>query len=243
MLLKTCKLINCPCYPFSSEDEAKNVILELISNKTGGYTVAINALKIVTYNRDARTKAIIDNAVLQSPDGFGAVFGMKLLHKKNVIKLDLPGLVLNIANDNKLAVFFLGTNEENNKLAVDNVKTLYPDIRITGRNNGFFKDILEIENKLMAHKPQIVMIAMGSPKQEMISAQLFKIFPEIVFVGCGGRLDILAGKLNRAPDLFIKWNIEWLYRLIKEPKRIKQQLDLVTYLFMLYRFHWLNRND
>ena len=231
------KILNTPCYNVTSEKEVEDFILKKLENKEGGYTAAINALKIVKYNEDSETRNVIDKALLQTPDGFGAQLAFKLLHKQdNIIKLDLPGLVLDLANKYKLKVFFLGTTEENNKAAVENVKKIYPNINIVGRNNGFFKDISEIENKLEQTKPQIVMISLGSPKQEILSAKLNEKFPSIIFVGSGGRMDILAGKLKRAPKFYIDHKIEWLYRLIKEPKRFKQQIKLVSFLYHLYKY-------
>jgi N-acetylglucosaminyldiphosphoundecaprenol N-acetyl-beta-D-mannosaminyltransferase len=77
------------------------------------------------------------------------------------------------------------------------------------------------------------MVALGSPKQEKFAAKINKILPNILFIGCGGALDILAGKITRAPKLFQDNHIEWLYRLILEPKRIKRQKILPVYLFKL----------
>lgn len=234
-------LINCPCYNVASKNEVETFLLNKIEQNQGGYTAAINALKIVKYNTDPETKRIIDNALIQTPDGFGAQLGFKVLHKLKVMKLDLPGLALDIANHHNLRMFFFGTTEENNKAAVDKVKIQYPHINIVGRNNGFFKSLDEIVIKLKELKPQLVMISLGSPKQEIISAELNKQFPEIIFVGSGGRLDILAGKLNRAPKFYLDNNIEWLYRLMKEPKRLKSQLGLLTFAFRLYKFKLLKK--
>lgn len=229
-------ILNCPCYNVTSKQEVEDFILDKIKNKKGGYTAAINALKIVKYNEDNQTKEVIDNALIQTPDGVGAQLGFKVLHNQKVIKLDLPGLALDIANEHKLRVFFFGTTEENNKEAVKNVKIQYPNINIVGRSNGFFSNLNSIKVSLDECRPQIVMISLGSPKQEIISAELNKDFPEIIFVGSGGRLDILAGKLKRAPNIYIKLKIEWLYRLVKEPKRYKQQLGLLVFIFQLYKY-------
>jgi N-acetylglucosaminyldiphosphoundecaprenol N-acetyl-beta-D-mannosaminyltransferase len=234
-------IINCPCYNITSKQEVEDFILEKIKQKTGGYTAAINALKIVKYNKDFNTKNVIDNALIQTPDGFGAQLAFKVLHKQKVIKLDLPGLALDIAEKHKLQMFFFGTTEENNFLAVEKVKKQYSNINIVGRSNGFFNNVKTIEEKLQNSKPQLVMISLGSPKQEKLSAELNKKFPEIIFIGSGGRLDILAGKLNRAPKFYINNNIEWLYRLMKEPKRLKSQLGLLTFVFRLYKFKLTNK--
>lgn len=232
--MKKYLILNCPCYAVTSPEEVQDFILKKIKSQKGGYSAAINALKILKYNEDELTKKTIDNAMLQTPDGFGAQLAFKVLYRKRVIKLDLPGLILNLAHKHQLKVFFLGTTEENNYLAVEKIKSAYSNIEVVGRANGFFSNNNEIINKLEQTKPQIVMISMGSPKQEILSAEITNKLDNIIFIGSGGRLDILAGKLNRAPDILIKLNLEWLYRLIKEPKRIKQQLGLMKFLAKLF---------
>lgn len=239
--MKSYPIINCPCFNVTTKEEVESYILEHIKSRKGGYTAAINALKIVKYNKDTETKKVIDNAIIQTPDGFGAQLAFKVLYSQKVIKLDLPGLALEIANKHSLRMFFLGTTEENNKAAVEKVNILYPDINIVGRNNGFFKTLDEIESKLAEQKPQLVMISLGSPKQEIISSKLNKKFPEIIFVGSGGRLDILADKLKRAPKFYIDNNIEWLFRLAKEPKRLKSQLGLITFVARLYKYKFFKK--
>ena len=234
--MKQKHIINCPCYNIASKQEVEDFLLEKIKTKQGGYTAAINALKIIKYNQDQETKEVIDKALIQTPDGFGAQLAFKVLHNESLIKLDLPGLALDVANKHKLKMFFLGTTEENNIAAVENVKVQYPDINIVGRNNGFFTNTIDLKKKLEESKAQLVMISLGSPKQEILSAKLNQKFPNIIFVGSGGRLDILAGKLNRAPKFYIDNNIEWLYRLAKEPKRLKSQLGLISFVFRLYKF-------
>ncbi len=234
-------IINCPCYTVTSKQEVEEFILNKIKANKGGYTAAINALKIIKYNNDPKTKSVIDHALIQTPDGYGAQLGFKVLHKQHVIKLDLPGLALELGDKYKLRMFFLGTTEENNFSAVENVKVQYPNINIVGRNNGFFKNIDKIAKKLKETRPQLVIVSLGSPKQEILSAALNKKFPNIIFVGSGGRLDILAGKLNRAPKFYIDNNLEWFYRLLKEPKRFKSQLGLITFIVRLYKFKFFGK--
>jgi len=234
-------LMNCPCYDVSSAQDVEAFLLEKIRSGQGGYTAAINALKIEKYNQDRITRKVIDQALIQTPDGVGAQLAFKVLHGKSVIKLDLPGLALDLANKHRLRLFLLGTSEDNNQKAAVNVKKQYPNADLVGRHHGFFKNQSEIEPILASAKPQIVMISLGSPKQEILSAELNKTFPEIIFVGSGGRLDILAGTLKRAPKFYIDLHIEWLYRLVKEPKRFKSQLGLVSFLFNLLKYRLIKQ--
>lgn len=231
--MKKIKIIDTPCFQIENQNIAKSYIKKLISNNIGGYSTAINAEKIMMYSKDIEMKKIIDNSVLPIPDGSGAVIGMKFLYGVSSIRLDLPKTIFELSNEEKYNLFILGSNEEINKKAVEELNIKYPNINIIGRQNGYFYDENNIINLLKDLKPQIVMVALGSPKQEKFAAKMNKILPEILFIGCGGALDILAGKITRAPKFFQDNHLEWLYRLILEPKRIKRQKILPIYLSKL----------
>ena len=228
-------ILNTPCFQVESIASSKSYIKEIISSKKGGYSTAINASKIMMYGKDPLMKEVIDNSVLPIPDGSGAVIGLKLLHNLKCIRLDLPKTILELANKEAYKLFVLGSEEKVNKLATEKIQEKYPNINIVGRRNGFFEyefeyEIIEILKK---EKPQIVMVALGSPKQEKFAARVNKILPNILFIGCGGALDILAGKVKRAPKFFQDNHLEWLYRLALEPKRIKRQKVLPIFLIKL----------
>tara|TARA_R110001606_G_scaffold398286_1_gene576946 strand:+ start:1078 stop:1788 length:711 start_codon:yes stop_codon:yes gene_type:complete len=218
--MKQLFLYGCPCFEVTSKEVAENFLLTKINEKEGGYTAAINALKLVSYNENPITKDVIDGAILQTPDGFGAQLAFKLQHKSKVIKLDLPGLAMELCQKNDLRLYFLGTTEDSNSAAVIEAKKIYSGLNIVGNMSGFFESQNQVENELERTKPHIVMISMGSPRQELLSANLHKKFPEIIFVGSGGRMDILAGKLKRAPVWMQNNGLEWLYRFLQEPKRM-----------------------
>jgi len=213
-------LFGCPCFEVTSKEEVEVFLLDKLAKSKGGYTAAINALKIVSYNENELTKQIIDGSLIQTPDGFGAQLAFRLKHGEKVLKLDLPGLAMELAQKSKLRLFFLGTTEENNKAAVEKAREIYPGIDIVGRLNGFFGEAEKIESALQATNPDMVMISMGSPRQEILSAKLSEKFPKVIFVGSGGRMDILAGKLKRAPKWMQDNGVEWLYRFLQEPKRM-----------------------
>ena len=231
--MKKCKIMKTSCFQIESIDNAKMYIKDLLRNNIGGYSTAINAEKIMMYSKDDEMKSIIDNSVLPVPDGSGAVLGFKFLYGLNCIRLDLPKTIFELSNEEKYNLFILGSSEDINKKAVDELKIKYPNINIVGRHNGYFEDENIIIDLLKDLKPQIVMVALGSPKQEKFAAKINKTLPNILFIGCGGALDILAGKITRAPKFFQDNHIEWLYRLILEPKRIKRQKILPVYLFKL----------
>lgn len=214
---------------FSYKD-AYEMVNSLLDRRLGGYSVAINALKVYKYNKEIGVKQIIENAILQTPDGVAAVYGLRLQYNIKVIKLDLPGLVLDIANSRKSSLFILGATEDSNMKAFYAIAKLYPGINICGRENGYFDDLKRLIKSLTLLQPDIVLIAMGSPKQEIVSADLLKSLPNTLFVGCGGRIDVLAGKVHMAP-VWIKENgLEWLYRSIKEPKRFLRNFVIFSWI-------------
>lgn len=227
------EIIKAPCFQVETVEDAKVYIKDLLSKNQGGYSTAINAEKIMMYSKDNEMQSILDNSILPVPDGSGAVIGMKFLHGISSIRLDLPKTIFELSNEEKYNLFILGSSEDINKKAVDELQIKYPNINIVGRHNGYFDDENTIIALLKDLKPQIVMVALGSPKQEKFAAKINKILPTILFIGCGGALDILAGKITRAPKFFQDNHIEWLYRLALEPKRIKRQKILPVYLFKL----------
>lgn len=240
--MKEYRILGAPCLLVESVDAAKDYIKELIKSRNGGYSVAINAEKIMMYGKRPEMKVIMDESILPTPDGAGAVIGMKILYRKKSIKLDLPKTIFQTADENKYSMFILGASEESNSMATDKLKKLYPGIKILGRRNGYFDNDKEIEEILKELNPQIVMIALGSPKQEIFAKKMNDTLSGTLFIGCGGALDILAGKTKRAPEFFINNNLEWFYRLVKDPKRIIRQMVLPVFVLKLIKSSIITRN-
>ena len=222
-------ILDCPCLLVDNERELKQYIAENIFKLNGGYSVAINAEKIVMYTDNSTMHEIIDNALYRIPDGAGATLGMRFLHGKRSFKVNFPQIILEVAEACNLRILLVGATEDSNAAAAARISSLYPNVVIAGRMNGYFKEVAEIEALIQKAAPQVVLLALGSPKQEQIAAKLTTKYPQILLVGCGGALDVLAGKVKRAPAFFVNSNLEWLYRLIKQPKRYKRQFALLVY--------------
>lgn len=221
------KLLGCPCFVLN---------LEMLGNfvQKAGYSVAINAEKILKYRNDKQFKLVIDNSVLPYPDGFGAVLGLRLLYGIKAEKINMPIEILKLANQKKHKVFIFGSEEWVNKKACDKITIDFPQLEIVGRNNGYDWKYESLKENLKTLSPDLVLIAFGSPKQEKLASQLIADGVESFFVGCGGALDCLAGKVERAPKFMVDNGLEWLYRLYKEPWRWKRQLVLVKFLILLF---------
>lgn len=225
------KMMGCPCFAVS-EDTLEQHLMHFIDNNICGYSVAINAEKIQKYKKDIELKKIIDSSIYPYPDGAGAVLGIKWLHNLASEKINMPIRVLEIANKNRLKVFIIGAKENVHDKGLAIIKVRYPNIVIVGNMHGY-NDEADIISAVTHANPQIIMLAMGSPRQEVFANKLINETKSGFAVGCGGALDILAGELKRAPVFYINNNLEWLYRLVQEPWRWKRQLFLPIFIIKL----------
>lgn len=232
--MQTHKLLGCPCTAVSTHEQAQLQLTKLVQAGEGGYSVAINAEKISRYRIDIELRRVIDNASFAYPDGAGAVLGLSWLHGQKSRKINFPVVALEAANINKWRVFLLGAQEEVNAFAAKKISVDYPDIQIVGRANGYHSDD-EFIKMVLDSNPQLIMLALGSPKQEFWAGSLRKKGINAFCVGCGGAFDIMARRLKRAPDFMIDNNLEWLYRIIQEPSRWRRQLVLPVFMGKLMR--------
>ena len=225
------RVLNCPC-TIADTDHYQDFIQKGLNDGKSIITVAINARKIVMYNHDSEFRKIFEqNVVLPVPDGIGATIPMRLFNKKASPKIDFPGFMLDFSSRKVLRCYFLGTTESRNEKAVNHIANLYPGIKITGRHAGFNINEEKLLSELAETRTQVVYVAMGSPRQEIFSARLAEKTFGIIFVGVGGRFDILANEKKRAPRLLIRLGLEWTYRFFSEPARIKhQRKEMIAYL-------------
>lgn len=216
-------------YPFSSDNE----LLDYIDEKKG-ILVAINAEKIL--HATDRLRSLI-NRNIGYCDGFGAVLAMHKKGKQNVVKIAGCDLWLKIVGKfYKEKTFYLVGGKQNViEETVSKLKYQFAGIRIVGYRNGYIKNEDEREDlikDIVANKPDVVFVAMGSPKQELLMEDIQLKHPAI-FQGLGGSFDVYTGHVDRAPRWWINHNLEFAYRLIKQPSRIKRQIHLARFLWEL----------
>lgn len=174
------------------------------------------------------------------PDGVGTVIAAKMV--KNPVKEKIAGIEVMRAVIEKCAkegkgIYLLGAEEEVLKLCSENIKKAFPNIKITGSHNGFFdlsncNDIIEdIKNT----KPWALFIAMGCPRQENFIVNYMNELNCSFYMPVGGSFDVFAGKVNRAPKWMLSLGLEWLYRVAKEPWRIKRLGVIPKFLWRVLR--------
>lgn len=226
-MIKKTKLKNINTYAF----ESRKLFIDYIQNKQK-ILIAINAEKIL--NDDPKLHQII-NQNIGYADGVGAVMALR---QKGFNAIKIPGAEfwLDIVNRfyHDKSFYLMGASQEVIEKTVTKLKKEFSNINIVGYRDGFLKDgDKEIMIKdLKGKKPDIIFVAQGSPRQEYLMNELIKFHPAL-YMGLGGSFDVYCGIKLRAPKFFLKSNLEWLYRLLKEPTRYKRQMKLIKFLVLL----------
>lgn len=211
----------------------KNEFLNYIYQKKQ-ILVAVNAEKILHSSVDIKK---LINKNIGYPDGIGAVWALRKKGINSVVKL--PGCELWLSFVNRYSktksFYFIGGEQSVIESTVKRVKSEFEDINICNFRNGYFKtelDEMELIEDIKKHQPDIVFVAIGSPKQENLMERIQKSH-QAVYLGLGGSFDVYTGKVKRAPKLLVDANLEWAYRLFKDPSRIKRQIYLFKFLINL----------
>ena len=214
-------------------DSLKKSVEKDIKNNKKSFIVAINPEKILKARKDESLKELLNNADYQIPDGIGVVYASKL--KKGKIKSRITGIdcmemLCEESNLKGYKIFLYGAKKEVIKEAKHKLEEKYKNIKIVGTIDGYEKDNDKIIKAINKSKADIIFVALGSPKQEnWIVANKDKVRIKI-FQGVGGSFDVISGNIKRAPKWMQNLGLEWLYRLIKEPKRIFRQIKLIKFL-------------
>ncbi len=190
-----------------------------------------NSEMIMQAYRNEDFKNILNSADIVTADGIGVVHASKIL--KNPITercsgYDIACELLKHLEKNGKSVYLFGSKPGVPETAKVNMIKKHPKLNVVGVSNGYFdeKREQEIISDINEKNPDVVFVCLGVPKQEYWIYNHKDELNAKVFIGLGGTLDVFAGNVKRAPDIYIKLGIEWLYRLIKEPSRYKRMLDL-----------------
>lgn len=214
-------------FPFRNPSE----LLSFVKGKKK-ILIAVNAEKIM--NAGDRLTCIINHNV-GYPDGIGAVYALK---KKGHKAGKIPGVELWLQliqeYQGSSSFYFIGATNEVIEEVVNKLRRDFPGIKIKGYRNGYFTvaEESEVINELVTASPDVVFVAMGSPRQEYFMEQAMTTWPAL-YMGLGGSFDVYTGKVRRAPYLFRLLHAEWLFRLLREPVRFKRQLILAKFLYHL----------
>ncbi|MFE8696448.1 WecB/TagA/CpsF family glycosyltransferase [Cytobacillus sp. FJAT-53684] len=214
-------------------------IQQHIEKNEKAFVVTANPEIVMKAAEELEYMNLIHQATYVTADGIGVIKAAGLLGTplpERVTGYDTMIDLLHKGNEKKHKIYLLGAQQDTIDKAVVNIKKDYPNIEIVGAHNGFFdwnsdEIPLEIEQK----QPDLVFVALGVPRQEKWIATHLNRFEKGVFIGVGGSFDVIAGTVQRAPIVWQKANLEWLYRLIKQPSRWKRALALPRFAIRIFK--------
>lgn len=217
-------------HPFKTFAE----LLDYVQGRKG-ILVAINAEKIL--HATEQTREII-NRNIGYCDGIGAVMALKKHGYKDVVKI--PGcelwvqIIASLYKKGK-SFYLVGSLQIVIENTVVKLREEFPGINIVNYRNGYIRTEEEkrvLIADIVEKKPDVVFVAMGSPKQELLMEEMYQQH-EAIYQGLGGSFDVYTGNVKRAPKWWVEHNLEFAYRLVKQPSRIKRQIHLVRFLLMV----------
>lgn len=214
-------------------DEAVEIALGFMQERRACYACTPNPEIVMAAKGDAALRAALSGAELVLADGVGitkaaAMLGTPL--KSRVPGIDFASNVISRLAERGGSVYLLGAKPLVAEAAAEKLTQTYPGIVIAGTNDGYFTDDAPVIEKINAAGPDFLMVCLGSPKQELwMSANAGRLSCGLM-AGLGGSLDVLAGNVQRAPETWRRLGLEWLYRVIKEPKRLGRVMKLPAFV-------------
>ena len=208
-------------------------VFDRIERKDKALVVAINPEKIMKAKEDPSLMTLLNNAEIQIPDGIGVILASKLQKGQITERVTGVDMMLRLCEEGAKRgkpIFLYGGKPGVADKAKAKLEEMYPGIQIVGTQDGYEKDNEVVRARINAVQPDLLFVAMGSPRQEnWINDNRDTLHPTI-YQGVGGSFDVLAGTVKRAPEFWQKANLEWFYRLVKEPSRIGRQMALPKFL-------------
>lgn len=231
---KITTVLGVPFDALTIKEAVKNVMVFFAD---GGQHIVCtpNPEIVMEAQRDKDLMGILKAADMVVPDGVGIVWASKYSERRLHERVAGYDLVLGLFQKMKEVegtVYFFGAAPGIAAAAAKNMMKEYPGLRVIGTRNGYFnsKDEKEIIEEIKRLSPSLLLVGLGSPKQEKWIYDNMRFTNAKVSIGIGGCFDVMAGKVQRAPGIWQKLGLEWFHRLIKEPRRIKRMLRLPVFV-------------
>ena len=189
-----------------------------------GQIVTINPEMISAAQKNSDFAEIINSAELVVADGIGVEIGLKILgyKVKRIAGIDLGKALVEKFTASGKSVAMIGAKPGVVDSAIDNLSKEYQNLNVVYSHDGYFDNDEDIIESVISANPDLILVALGSPKQEFFIHNLKEKLPNSTLIGLGGSFDVWAGVVERAPKIYQKLGLEWLYRTLKEPKRFKR---------------------
>ncbi len=225
--------------------EAVEILLRYLKDENNHIVITPNPEMVMAAQNDKDFMNILNKAELVIPDGIGIVIASKLNKvkiKERVTGCDLTQALFDRIKDSDYKVYLFGGKPGVCQLAAKKLEAKYKGLKIVGYHSGYF-DVKEekiIISEIQRLKPDILLVGLGFPKQEKwIYANKNKL-PVKISIGVGGSIDVFAGTVKRAPEIYQKLGLEWFYRLMKQPSRIGRMLQLPVFIVTVFKSKLFN---
>ena len=209
-----------------------------ICGKKFAHLIGVNADKILQIKEDPAIKTIVERCEIVNADGASMLIAANKLNielPERVAGIDLMLELCSVAADKGYSVYLLGAKWEVVKETAKVLKERYPGINICGVHDGYFSENqdAEIIEEVKSSSPQIVFVGITSPRKELLIEKFRNHGVTAVFVGVGGSFDVISGNIPRAPKWMQEVKLEWLFRLLQEPKRLLKRYFVGNIKFLL----------
>lgn len=230
---KKATVLNCPIDLYNA-DEAIKEVREALKEKRNFHVVTINPEMIMNAQKNKPFFEIINNSDMNIIDSVGVKLALKIkgINQNQIRGVDFARLLVKEAAKNNLKIAFLGAKEEVIKKTCENFLKKYPSLNIVYSRNGYFNNDDEIIEEIKQKTPDIVLVGLGSPRQEEFIVKLKKELQGATMVGVGGSFDVFSGLVKESPKIYQKMGLEWLYRTILQPERFKRIFPVLP-LFLI----------
>ena len=215
--------------------EAAARALALTKQPRSAYICTPNPEIVWDAQTDRALRGAIAGADMVLPDGIGIVWASRVLGcpvPERVAGIDLLMALLGRFHGR---LFLLGGRPGVAEHAAETIRAQFPDLTIVGCHDGYFDDPESAYDAVCMAAPELILVCMGSPKQELFMVDFARILPAGLMIGLGGTLDVLAGDVPRAPERWRRLGLEWLYRLLREPWRIRRLGCLPRFVWAVFR--------
>lgn len=210
-----------------------------IQQKEKTFVITANPEIVMKANEDPTLMDYTKKATYICADGIGVVKAAKILGDslpERVTGYDTMVKLLEIGNQKHYKIFLLGAQNETLQKAIAQINSTYPNVEIVGFQDGYFNwEQNDIAERITESKPDLIFVALGVPRQEKWISENLDKFTHGVFMGVGGSFDVIAGTVKRAPVIWQKLNLEWLYRLLSQPTRFRRMLALPRFAIQVYK--------
>ena len=218
-----------------TKNEALEAFKGFLSGDKCSQIVTLNPEMVLEAQNNQQFHNLLKESELVFPDGVGLVYASRITHQpleERVTGIDFSYSALKLLGEQGGTAYFLGAKPGIAEAAAKNIEKEIPGLKIVGCHDGYFKpeDEQQLINDVNALGADFLCLALGAPKQEFFANKYKDQLKCKAVIGIGGSFDVWSGTLKRAPQFYLDHNIEWLYRLMQEPARIKRMIKLPFFL-------------